>query len=114
MFVAKFPQSRWFLLFALVLSLGFPGWAAEPGKEKPTGPKVHPASDEGELAIKKFKAPEGFKIELFAAEPMLANPVCFAFDEQGRVYVVETFRHTQGAIDSRQYMQIVDEELASK
>ena len=36
--------------------------------------------------------PAGLKVELFAAEPLLANPVAFCIDEQGRFYVAETFR----------------------
>ena len=31
-------------------------------------------------------------MDLFAAEPLLANPVAFHIDEQGRFFVVETFR----------------------
>src|SRR5688572_17712490 len=71
---------------------------AEQTKENTAGPGRHAASDEGEAAIKKFKVNEGFKVELFAAEPMLVNPVCFAFDEKGRAYVVETFRHSEGTV----------------
>ncbi len=37
--------------------------------------KVVPASNDGELAIKKFQVAPGVKVSLFAAEPMLANPV---------------------------------------
>jgi hypothetical protein len=36
-----------------------------------------PASDEGEVALKTFKVPEGLKMELVAAEPLLANPLPF-------------------------------------
>ena len=64
-------------------------------------PKIAPASDEGERAIKAFKPARGLKIDLFAAEPMLANPVCFSIDEQGRVYVAETFRLHEGVLDIR-------------
>jgi len=53
---------------------------------------VAEASDEGLRAIKKFEVAPGLKIELFAAEPFLANPVSFTTDERGRWYVAETFR----------------------
>ncbi len=75
--------------------------------------KVAPASDEGERAIKRFRVPKGFKVELFAAEPMLANPVAFAIDEKGRFFVAETFRLHAGVTDIRQHMSWLDEELAS-
>src|SRR5262245_33611486 len=68
------------------------------GAETPTtySPYVAPPSKEGELAIKRFRVPKGFKVELFAAEPLLANPVAFCIDEQGRFYVAETFRLLSG------------------
>ena len=55
-------------------------------------PPLRPASDAGERAIQRMKVPAGLKISLWAAEPMLANPVAFCFDEKGRFYVAETFR----------------------
>src|ERR1051326_3119791 len=80
----------------------------------PAPPKIAAASDEGENAIKRFRLPKGFKCELFAAEPFLANPVCFTIDEEGRFYVAETFRLHAGVTDIRGHMDWLDEELASK
>lgn len=62
---------------------------------------VAPASDEGERAMRGFVVPEGLKVELVAAEPLLANAVAFSIDEQGRFYVVEGFRHGAGILDIR-------------
>lgn len=67
----------------------------------PYVPKIAPASNEGERALQGFKLPEGMVGSLFAAEPMLANPVAFAIDEKGRVYVAETFRQQHGVEDNR-------------
>ena len=78
-----------------------------------SAPKVAPASNEGEAAIKRFRLPKGFKVELFAAEPLLANPVAFTIDEKGRFYVAETFRLHSGVTDIRGHMDWLDEELAS-
>ena len=36
--------------------------------------------------------PAGFDLSLWAREPMLRSPVALSFDDQGRVYVVETAR----------------------
>src|SRR5438477_12885924 len=69
-----------------------------------TRPDVAEASDEGETAIKRFRVPGGFKVDLFAAEPLLANPVAFCIDEKGRFYVAETFRHSEGVLDIRGVM----------
>src|SRR4051812_10841184 len=86
---------------------------AEFVKQDTTIPMVAQASDEGEKALKRFRIPKGFKVELFAAEPLLANPVCFTIDEKGRFFVAETFRLHAGVTDIRGHMTWLDEELAS-
>lgn len=40
-------------------------------------------------ALQKFSLVEGFKIELVASEPLIHDPVAMAFDEDGRIWVVE-------------------------
>ena len=77
-------------------------------------PVPKPASDAGEEAIAKIKVPAGFKAELWAAEPMLANPVALNFDDQGRCYLVETWRLDHGVIDIRGHMDWLDDDLACK
>ena len=72
------------------------------------------ASEEAETAIKRFRLPKGFKAELFAAEPLLANPVAFHIDEQGRFFVVETHRLHAGVTDIRGHMNWLNDDLASK
>ena len=102
------------LAFALTLAPGAPLRSAQFVTDTNTSaPKVAPASNEGEAAIKRFRVPKGFKVELFAAEPLLANPVCFTIDEKGRFYVAETFRLHSGVTDIRGHMDWLDEELAS-
>src|SRR6185436_560073 len=78
------------------------------------GSKAASVSEEAELAIKLFKVPSDLKVDLWAAEPMLANPVAFNFDEKGRAYVCETFRLHAGVDDIRGLMDWLDEELASR
>lgn len=41
-------------------------------------------------SIRHMHLPEGFRAELFAAEPDLVKPIAFNFDERGRLWVVET------------------------
>src|SRR5437867_9341043 len=77
-------------------------------------PRIAPASDEAELAIKRFQVAPGLRVDLWAAEPMLANPVAFTFDEKGRAYVCETFRLHGGVDDIRDIMDWLDEELAAR
>jgi quinoprotein glucose dehydrogenase len=54
---------------------------------------AHPSAAD---ALKLVKVPKGARLDVWAAEPMLANPVGFAFDERGRAYVAETFRYREG------------------
>jgi len=77
-------------------------------------PEIKPASDEGLRVMAKFRVPPGLKVELWAAEPLLANPVALAFDEHGRCYVAETFRHSQGVPDIRGHMSWLDDDLACR
>ncbi|MGV3586972.1 MAG: PVC-type heme-binding CxxCH protein [Adhaeribacter sp.] len=42
-----------------------------------------------EESLKKIKLINGFKAEIFAAEPYVYDPVALEFDEQGNAYVVE-------------------------
>jgi quinoprotein glucose dehydrogenase len=78
----------------------------------PYNPKIAAASNEGERALDGFRLPEGMVGSLFAAEPMLANPVAFAIDEKGRVFVAETFRQKQGVEDNRSHMNWLHDDLA--
>lgn len=51
-------------------------------------PWQFPLSPEDSLAY--TQAPVEFRIELFAAEPDIINPIHFAWDERGRLWVAET------------------------
>jgi quinoprotein glucose dehydrogenase len=77
-------------------------------------PPLAKASDEAEKAIPRFQRDKNLKIEVWAAEPLLAHPVCFAFDEKGRCFVGETFRHSHGVTDDRGHMNWLDDDLASR
>lgn len=82
--------------------------------DTPYAPKVEPASDEGQRAIAGFVKPDDVQVELFAAEPMLANPVAFAVDHRNRFYVAETFRLHAGVSDMRQHMDWLEQDLSSR
>ncbi|MBY0521772.1 MAG: c-type cytochrome [Gemmataceae bacterium] len=64
------------------------------GQDAPPGPPLSPAE-----AIRKMTVPEGFTVELVAAEPDIVNPVGMTFDERGRVWITESLeypRHSAG------------------
>lgn len=107
------------LLAAGLLLHAAAGFTAELPKGKSAGAArntINPgeATREAELAAKKFKLAPGLKVDLWAAEPQLANPVAFCIDEHGRIYVAETHRLHQGVTDIRGHMNWLDEELAAK
>ncbi|MES2570163.1 MAG: HEAT repeat domain-containing protein, partial [Verrucomicrobiota bacterium] len=84
------------------------------GPERVRQPKLHTASDEPGKAMAKFTVPEGFKVDLWAAEPLLGNPVAFSIDEQGRVFVAETYRYRSSTLDIRHYMFMLEDDLAAR
>ncbi|MCP3920519.1 MAG: c-type cytochrome [bacterium] len=100
-------------LSLLLLALNVSAYAQEEADEG-YRPPIEPASDEGALAMARFELAEGFEVNLWAAEPLLANPVCFAIDSVGRVFVAETFRLHAGVTDMRQHQDWLDEDLASR
>ncbi len=102
---------------ASFILLGLTGIALLPAADdpaKPYTPYVAGASDEGQRALKRIQVPEGLRVDLFAAEPLLANPVAFCVDNKNRFYVAETFRHGAGVTDIRGHMDWLDDDLACR
>jgi len=102
------------LHFSLVAILFFGYASTLHADEKPYSPFVAPASDEGQKAIKRFRVPAGIETRLWAAEPLLANPVAFCFDEKGRCFVAETFRLHAGVTDNRKHMYWLEDDIACR
>src|SRR5205085_6045910 len=48
-----------------------------------------------ELERKSFILPEGFEVNLFAADPLLAKPIQMNFDARGRLWVVSSEAYPQ-------------------
>jgi len=44
-------------------------------------------------AVKQITVPDGFRVTLFAGEPDVAQPICMAFDERGRLWVAECYSY---------------------
>jgi quinoprotein glucose dehydrogenase len=72
------------------------------------------ASVDAVNAMKAFQFDEGLSVALFAAEPLLANPVAFYPDEKGRWFIAETFRQERGVEDNRGHMRWLDDDLAAR
>ena len=86
--------------------------AAELGTALKSAEVSSNAWNEAEIAMKKFYLPAGFKLEVFAVEPQLANPVAIALDEKGRVFVSETHRYRTSVLDIRNIMDWYEDDLS--
>jgi len=81
--LTRFRLCAWMLLLAAALRL--------PGAEDPFKMHIRPTDPlTPEEQLKRFHLPEGFKIELVAAEPQLRKPMNMAFDASGRLWVTES------------------------
>jgi putative membrane-bound dehydrogenase-like protein len=76
---------------ALTLLLASHASAADP---KP-GDKPVPVKE----AAAKMTVPDGFKVTLFAGEPDVVQPIAFAFDDRGRMWVVECLSYPKWSRD---------------
>ena len=78
---------------------------------------IHPPKETREAAaqnLAKARVPRGFTADLWASEPLLANPVAFTFDGQGRMYVSETHRYRSSVLDIRHYYWMIEDDLACR
>ncbi|MBI1176810.1 c-type cytochrome [bacterium] len=79
----------------------FPIYKNHPPGPQTTGqhaPATTPALSPDD-ALKKFTLLDGFEIRLFAAEPMVVNPITMTWDERGRLWVLEAYEYPLGAKD---------------
>ena len=98
---------RW-LLAAPILALCAAALAVPPDAAK-----VPADNADAEQAAKRAQVAGGLTATLWAAEPLLKNPVAFAFDEHGKCFVVETNRYSFGVPDTRGHMRWLDEDIAA-
>jgi putative membrane-bound dehydrogenase-like protein len=76
--ISRLPLAAPALLAALAIS-------ADPPPDRLPRPKPTEPAD----AAKTFRVQDGFAMQLVAREPQVASPVAAAYDEDGRLYVVE-------------------------
>src|SRR3954468_10602679 len=50
-------------------------------------------------ALPTFEVEKGFRLELAAAEPLVASPVALDFDEHGRMYAAEMIGYSENSAD---------------
>src|SRR5262245_41040925 len=97
-----------------LLPLATPILAADPGASSSHGDGSVQGVPDAKTAMKTFKFDQGLSVSLFASEPLLANGVAFAPDEQGRWYIAESYRQEKGIEDNRGHKNWLDDDIASK
>ena len=65
----------------------------EPPNTEPSTTKALPPAE----AAAGFRVPEGFHVNVFAAEPDVRNPVAMAWDTRGRLWVAENYTYSDSA-----------------
>jgi len=79
------------LSLACVLAAEFPvPYNSDPDGHK--GPPQSPAE-----AAAGFKMPAGFRVQVFAAEPDVQNPIAMAWDPRGRLWIAENYTYAERA-----------------
>jgi putative membrane-bound dehydrogenase-like protein len=53
---------------------------------------AHPL--DAQLAVAALHVPEGFRVDLFAAEPDVQNPIGLAWDARGRLWIAENYTYS--------------------
>jgi len=64
-------------------------WHMEPNPAKPTAV----ANPDAQRVMSTMMLTHGFQAELIAAEPEVKQPVAFAFDDRGRIWVAEAYSY---------------------
>ena len=98
---------RQFIVIAWLSLSGLVAAAAEPEAAKRDLPRLKPT--EPAEALGTFTLKPGFRIELAAAEPLVADPVAMAFDEHGRLFVVEMIGYSEHREDRLGQVRLLED-----
>jgi quinoprotein glucose dehydrogenase len=105
-------MSRSVLCAALASCIAIMALLAVPSDGQPPRKKAN-GSDPGEAASRAV-VEGGLKATVWAAEPLLENPVVFGFDHSGACYVIETNRFKAGVPDTRDHMYWLDDDIGAR
>ena len=97
-----------FLAFFVALLIGYAfSHAAEPTAKKSDLPLLDPTDPSD--ALETFTIKKGFTIELAAAEPLVVDPVAMAFDENGKLYVIEMVGYSEHREDKLGRVRLLED-----
>ncbi len=77
-------------------------------------PKGNASLESAEGAMKNFAVAPGLKVDVWASEPLLENPVAFSFDHLGRAFVAVTQRRRTSVPDVRKHEDWTIENLSMR
>ena len=83
------------VLVAMTISFSLISRGQAPAAESLAAP--FPPAEEAS----RMKLPPGFRCTLFAGEPDLVQPIAFAFDDRGRLWVVENYSYPNWQTDGK-------------
>lgn len=104
-------MTRHFVALPFIALLASLAATAVPPEDPKAPPPPKGSPGEALLAV---QVDPKLKVTVWAAEPLMMNPVAFCFDEKGRAYVAETTRFEKGVPDTRAHMKWLDEDLAAR
>jgi putative membrane-bound dehydrogenase-like protein len=81
---------HWVLIGVLCTAASASAIRARDSQRSGAGQERHNGPLSPQEALASFELEPGYRIELVAAEPLIQAPVAIAFDERGRMYVVES------------------------
>lgn len=103
----------WRLACLVLFLTTFCGWAEAQQKQDPFAEGVRPTDPlTPEEQLKTFHLPDGFEIQLVAAEPDIAKPMNLQFDAKGRLWVTSSLEYPFAAAkdkEPRDSLRILDE-----
>ncbi len=70
-------------------------------------PVTHAPTNAAERTVAAMHVPAGFRVDLIAAEPELQQPVAFAWDERGRIWIAEAMSYPSKRPDGQGQDRIV-------
>ena len=89
--------SRWRSLSVFVLAISILPLAEAQESRNKLPKRQHKSSNAPFLkpaeAVRTMSIPKGFDVSVFAAEPDIAEPIAFCFDDRGRLWVAENLNY---------------------
>src|SRR5579883_1835147 len=94
-------MKRTALSFSVLLALATISTSAAAGGDFPPPRNTERSATErmpASRAAAGFQVPPGFRVQVFAAEPDVQNPIAMAWDSRGRLWVAENYTYAERAI----------------